>query len=142
MYSGTVVLLFIFVLVGLRAVWYCFLVVSGKSSTVLAVLYCFLTWYTNLNTKTKTKRKSPIQQLVHSSSVVAFQIARVIRCSVVDIKRTVDMSSLKRIRLRSHAASELKANRSMRAREQAVFVLCLVLPMEAKRIGACSRAVF
>ena len=27
MYSGTVVLLFIFVLVGLRAVWYCFLVV-------------------------------------------------------------------------------------------------------------------
>ena len=36
MYSGTVVvLLFIFVLVGLRAVRYCFLVVSGKSSTVL-----------------------------------------------------------------------------------------------------------
>ena len=69
-------------------------------------------------------------KLVHSSSVVAFQIARVIRCSVVDIKRTVDMSPLKRIRLRSHAASELKANRSMRAREQAVFVLCLVLPME------------
>ena len=27
MYNGTVVLLFIFVLVGLRAVWYCFLVV-------------------------------------------------------------------------------------------------------------------
>ena len=27
MYSGTVVLLFVFVLVGLRAVWYCFLVV-------------------------------------------------------------------------------------------------------------------
>ena len=50
-YSGTVVLLFIFVLVGLRAVWYCFLVVSGKSSTVLAVLYCFLTWYTNLATR-------------------------------------------------------------------------------------------
>ena len=70
-------------------------------------------------------------KLVHSSSVVVFQIARVIRCSVVDIKRTVDMSPLKRIRLRSHAASELKANRSMRAREQAVFVLCLVLPMEA-----------
>ena len=40
------------------------------------------------------------------------------------------MSPLKRIRLRSHAASELKANRSMRAREQAVFVLCIVLPME------------
>ena len=40
------------------------------------------------------------------------------------------MSPLKRIRLRSHAASELKANRSMRAREQAVFVLCLVLPMD------------
>ena len=35
MYSGTVVLLFIFVLVGLRAVRYYFLVVSGKSSTVL-----------------------------------------------------------------------------------------------------------
>ena len=27
MYSGTIVLLFVFVLVGLRAVWYCFLVV-------------------------------------------------------------------------------------------------------------------
>ena len=63
MYSGTVVLLFIFVLAGLRAVWYCFLVVSGKSSTVLAVLYCFLTWYTNLGTlkqKTETERTSPI----------------------------------------------------------------------------------
>ena len=70
-------------------------------------------------------------KLVHNSSVVAFRIARVIRCSVVDIKRTVDMSPLKRIRLRSHAASELKANRSMRAREQAVFVPGLVLPMEA-----------
>ena len=44
--------------------------------------------------------------------------ARVIRCSVVDITRTVDMSPLKRIRLRSHVASELKANRSMRARER------------------------
>ena len=50
-------------LVGLRAVWYCFLVVSGKSSTVLAVLYCFLTWYTSLETlkqKTETERTSPI----------------------------------------------------------------------------------
>ena len=28
MYSGTVVLLFIFVLAGLRAVWYCFLVLQ------------------------------------------------------------------------------------------------------------------
>ena len=135
MYSGTVVLLFIFVLVGLRAVWYCFLVVSGKSSTALAVLYCFLTWYTNLGTlKQKTENGTNVPdpgKLVDNSSVVAFQIARVIRCSVVDMKRTVDMSPLKRIRLRSHAATELKANRSMRAREQAVFVLCLVLPMEA-----------
>ena len=57
-------------------------------------------------------------KLVHSSSVVAFQTARVIRCSVVDMKRTRDMSPLKRIRLRSHAASELKANRSMSARER------------------------
>ena len=74
MYSGTVVLLFIFVLVGSRAVWYCFLVVSGKSSTVLAVLYCFFNLVYELgNTKTKTKRKSPIQQLVHSSSASAFQ---------------------------------------------------------------------
>ena len=74
MYSGTVVLLFIFVLVGLRAVWYCFLVVSGKSSTVLAVLYCFFNLVYELgNTKTKTKRKSPIQQLVHSSGASAFQ---------------------------------------------------------------------
>ena len=122
MYSGTVVLLFIFVLVGLRAVWYCFLVVSDKSSTVLAVLYCFLTWYTNLG-KQKAKNRNGTNvpdpgKLVHSSSVVAFQIARVIRCSVVDMKRTVDMSPLKRIRLRSLAASELKANRSMRARER------------------------
>ena len=36
---------------------------------------------------------------------------------VVDIKRTVDMSPLKRIRLRSHAASELKAKGSMRAKK-------------------------
>ena len=36
---------------------------------------------------------------------------------VVDIKRTVDMSPLKRIRLRSHAASELKAKGSMRAQK-------------------------
>ena len=50
------------------------------------------------------------------------KIARVIRCSVVDIKRTVDMSPLKRIRLRSHAAGELKANRSMRARERRAIV--------------------
>ena len=57
-------------------------------------------------------------KLVHSSSVVAFQIARVTRCSVVDMKQTGDISPLKRIRLRSHAASELKANRSMRARER------------------------
>ena len=41
MYSGTVVLLFIFVLVGLRAVWYCFLVVSGKSSTVISSTVVF-----------------------------------------------------------------------------------------------------
>ena len=35
---------------------------------VLFVLLFILTWYTNLATrKTKTKRKSPIQQLVHSS---------------------------------------------------------------------------
>ena len=118
-YSGTVVLLVIFVLVGLRAVWYCFLVVSGKSSTVLAVLYCFFNLVYELgNTKTKTKRKSPIQQLVHSSTRARSKVARAIRCSVVDIKRTVDMPPLKRIRLRSHAASELKANRSMRARER------------------------
>ena len=86
MYSGTVVLLFIFVLVGLRAVWYCFLVVSGKSSTVLAVLYCFLTWYTNLGTR-KQKRNESFQS---SSSFIArararSKIARAIRCSAVDI---------------------------------------------------------
>ena len=40
-YSGTVILLFIFVLVGLRAVWYCFLVVSGKSSTVISSTVLF-----------------------------------------------------------------------------------------------------
>ena len=57
MYSGTVVLLFIFVLVGLRAVWYCFLVVSGKSSTVLALLYCFLAKYTNLATRKQNETK-------------------------------------------------------------------------------------
>ena len=50
------------------------------------------------------------------------KIARVIRCSVVGIKRTVDMSPLKRIRLHSHAASELKANKSMRARERRAIV--------------------
>ena len=86
MYSGTVVLLLIFVLVGLR-VWYCFLVVSGISSTVLAVLYCFVAWYTNLATR-KQKRNESLQS---SSSFIArararSKIARAIRCSAVDIK--------------------------------------------------------
>ena len=96
--------------------------VSGKSSTVLAVLYCYFNLVYKLkNTKAKNRNGTNVPdpgKLVHYSSVVAFQIARVIRCSVVDIKRTVNMSPLKRIRLRSHAASELKANRSMRARER------------------------
>ena len=40
-----------------------FLVLSGKSSTVLAVLYCFINLvYKPEDTKTKTKRKSTIQQ--------------------------------------------------------------------------------
>ena len=64
------------------------------------------------------KRKSPIQQLVHSSRAARSKIARAIRWSVVDIKRSVDMFPLKRIRLRSHAASEF----------------------EGERIDACSRA--
>ena len=51
------------------------------------------------------------------ASVVDIKTER-IRCPAVDIKRTVDMSPLKRIRLRSHAASELKAKGSMRARER------------------------
>ena len=54
--SCIVVLLFIFALVVLRAVWYCFLVVSGKSSTVLAVLYCYFNLVYKLeNTKAKTE---------------------------------------------------------------------------------------
>ena len=122
MYSGTVVLLFIFVLVGLRAVWYWFLVVSGKSSTVISSTVLFFKLVYSLGTlKQKNRNETNVPdpgKLVHSSSVVAFQIARVIRCSVVDIKRTLDMSPLKRIRLRSHAASELKAKGSMRARER------------------------
>ena len=66
---------------------------------------------------------------------------------VVDIKRTVDMFPLKRIRLCSHAASGLKAKGSMRARERredvviaqisgskkSIFVLSLVLPLEGPR---------
>ena len=55
--SCIVVLLFIFVLVVLRAVWYCFLVVSGKSSTVLAVLYCYFNLIYKLE---NTKATSPI----------------------------------------------------------------------------------
>ena len=61
---------------------------------------------------------------------------------VVNIKRTVDMSPLKRIRLRSHAASEFEGERidacSRAARacwyspnfrlEKSIFVLSLVLP--------------
>ena len=122
MYSGTVVLLFIFVLVGLRAVWYWFLVVSGKSSTVISSTVLFFKLVYSLGTlKQKNRNETNVPdsgKLVHSSSVVAFQIARVIRCSVVDIKRTLHMSPLKRIRLRSHAANELKAKGSMRARER------------------------
>ena len=45
-------------LVGLRAVWYCFLVVSSRSSTVIAVLYCFFNLVYELgNTKTKNETK-------------------------------------------------------------------------------------
>ena len=92
---------------------------SGMSSAVISstVLF-FLTWYTAWQHETKTQRKSSIQQLVHSSTASAFQSCPSDPMLVVDIKRTVDMSPLKRIRLRSHAASELKANRSMRARER------------------------
>ena len=75
------------------------------------------------------------------------KVARAIRCSVVDIKRTVDMFLLKRIRLRSHAVIGLKAKGSMRARERrehvgiaqisgskkSIFVLSLVLPLEGPR---------
>ena len=50
MYSGTVVLFFIFVLVGLRAVWYCFLVVSGKSSTVISSTVLFFNLVYSLGT--------------------------------------------------------------------------------------------
>ena len=50
-----------------------FLVVSGKSSTVLAVLYCFLTWYTNLTRKQKRNESFQSSKLVHSSSAIAFQ---------------------------------------------------------------------
>ena len=66
---------------------------------------------------------------------------------VVNIKRTVDMSPLKRIRLRSHAASEFEGERidacSRAARacwyspnfrlEKSIFVLSLVLPLEGPR---------
>ena len=72
------------------------------------------------NTKTKTQRKSPIQQLAHGSTAGAFQSCPGDPVLVVNIKRTVDMSPLKRIRLRSHAASEF----------------------EGERIDVCSRAVF
>ena len=120
-YCIAVLLLFIFVLVRLRAVWYCFLVVSSKSSTVISSTVLFFQLGIQLeNTKAKNRNGTNVPdpgKLVHYSSVVAFQIARVIRCSVVDIKRTVVMSPLKRIRLRSHAASELKANGSVRAQK-------------------------
>ena len=92
-----------------------------RSCIVVLLSSCFNLVHKHGKTKAKNKNGTNVPapgKLVHSSSVVAFQIARVIRCSVVDIKRTVDMSPLKRIRLRSHAASELKANRSMRARER------------------------
>ena len=119
MYSGTVVLLFIFVLVGLRAVWYCFLVVSGKNSTVLAVLYCFFNLVYELgNTKTKTKRKSPIQQLVHSSSASAFQ-----SCPSDPMLR-----------------SRYKANSRYVSIEAYPFALPCGERIEDERIDACSRA--
>ena len=67
--------------------------------------HCFNLVHKHGKTKAKNKNGTNVPdpgKLVHSSSVIAFQIARVIRCSVVDIKRTGDMSPLKRIRLRSH----------------------------------------
>ena len=86
----------------------------------LFVFICFLLGVQLGNTKTKTQRKSPIQQLVHGSTAGAFQSCPGDPMLVVNIKRTVDMSPLKRIRLRSHAASEF----------------------EGERIDVCSRAVF
>ena len=57
---------------------------------VKTVLYYFSLVHKHEETKTKnkneTKVSNPASKLVHSSSVIAFQIARVIRCSVVDIK--------------------------------------------------------
>ena len=89
------------------------------SVTVLYIfLFIFLLGVQLGNTKTKTQQKSPIQQLVHGSTAGAFQSCPGDPMLVVNIKRTVDMSPLKRIRLRSHAASEF----------------------EGERIDACSRA--
>ena len=118
-------------LVGLRAVWYCFLVVSGKSSTVLAVLYCFLAWYTNLATR-KQKRNESLQS---SSSFIArararFKIARAIRCSVVDIKT-------ERIRC---PAVDIKTDSRYVSIEAYPFALPCGERIEGEYIDACSRA--
>ena len=97
------------------------------------------------NTKAKNRSGTNVPdpgKLVHSSSVVAFQIARVIRCSVVDIKRTVDISPLKRIRLRSHAAIELKANGSVRAQKLNVRWTIVDINSSShagEQIDACSK---
>ena len=66
--SCIVVLLFIFVSVVLRAVWFCFLVVSGKSSTVLAVLYCYFNLVYKLE-KTKAKNRNGTNVIMASSFI-------------------------------------------------------------------------
>ena len=64
-----------------------FLVASGKSSTVLAVLYCFLTWYTNLRSRKqkRTKVYNPASSFIARARSRS-KIARAIRCSAVDIE--------------------------------------------------------
>ena len=66
--SCIVVLLFIFVLVVLRAVWYCFLVVSGKSRPVLAVLYCYFNLVYKLE-NTKAKNRNGTNVIMASSFI-------------------------------------------------------------------------
>ena len=61
------------------------------SVTVLCIYIYILLGVQLGNTKTKTQRKSPTQQLVHGSTAGAFQSCPGDPMLVVNIKRTVDI---------------------------------------------------
>ena len=70
-----------------------------------------IAWYKPCETKQPLKKKKEdnrAKKLARNSSVIAFQIARVIRCSVVDIKANRRPVPIEAYPLRSHEGERIE----------------------------------